>query len=104
MAYFDDANDTTFYPSFSNFAQFDAYPTLGQTSATEEEGVTTLDTFAHGWGVSGQPGHMVGFPQSLRPEAGFGEYGYSPLDNMRLTQVSRIGDPGHLIRPSRPGL
>jgi len=85
MAYFNNANDTTSYPTYPTHGEFDVYPTLGQTSTTEEGGVGT-PTFAHGWGMSRQPDHTVGSLRSLRPEASFGEHDYSLLDDLCLTQ------------------
>jgi len=101
MTYSNNANDTTSYPTYPTFGEFNAYPTLGQMSATEED-ARAPNTSAHGWGMGGQPSYMVNSQRSLRPEASFGEYDYGLLDDVRLTQVSRLGDFCHLTHTPRP--
>ena len=102
MVYFNNASNTSPYPSSSTFGDLDAYPTLDQMSVAEEVDFRTYDAFAHGLDMSGQPSHVIGSARSLRPEASFGEYGYGLFDDSRLTQVSRIGDFGEFLRASCP--
>jgi len=101
MAYFNNLNNTTPYPASPTFGDLDVYPTLDQMSAAEEVDPRTHSPFAHGWDMSGHLSHVVGSP-GLRPEASFGEYEYGLFDDLRLTQVSRIGGFSHILCASRP--
>jgi len=98
MAYFNNADDTTSYPTSFTFDEFDEYPIPSQTSSAGEGGVMT-----HVWGMGGEPNQMVSSTRSLRSEASFGEYEYGFLDDVRLMQVSRVGDFGHLVHAPCPG-
>jgi len=101
MAYFNNADDTT-YPNSFTFDEFDEYPILGQTSAASDAAAIT-PTFAHGWGMGGEPGPMISSSRSLRPEASFGEYEHGFIDDVRFTQVFRVGDFCHFIHAPCPG-
>ena len=86
MAYFNNTDDTSLYTTASTFGESDAY--LSQTSATEKANDQTSDPFANGWSMGRQPNYMVGSPASLKAEASFGKYDYSPLDDRSLTCTS----------------
>ena len=74
MAYFNDNNNTDFYPTFSASGELGDYQFLNQALATGEE-------YAEGWeapwGTIGQPGSMVGPSTGLRATASYGEHYYS---------------------------
>jgi len=70
MAYYNDANNTNFY-STSASGEPDAYPFLGQMTATEG---ANFEAPENSWDVNGQPDYMAGPSTSFGPEASFGEY------------------------------
>ena len=58
MAYFNNTNNTNFYPTPSASGEFNTYPFLNHASATEDVTGQVYDTFTSRW----QPGPMVGSP------------------------------------------
>lgn len=62
MAYFNNTQNTNFYPTPSTFGEPDAYPVLSHTLATEEVNEQTYNTFTDRWSAVGQPGFMIGSP------------------------------------------
>ena len=95
MAYTNNTDNATFYPFFTH-GEFDTY--RSQTSATEQVNRENSGTFTNGWSTGGQPGYVASEPISLTPEASFGEYDYSLLDNRGLTSTF-LQSPGHQRRP-----
>jgi len=86
MAYFNDTNGTSFYPTSSAY-EFDAYPS--QTSASEQANDQNFDAFANGWSVGSQPDYLVGSLTGFGTEESFGKHDlYSPLEDCGLTCAS----------------
>jgi len=83
MDYFN-IDDTNLESTPYTAGDFDAYPFLEQTSATEDKN----GIFADGWGVGVRPDHEVGLPWGLEAEASFGKHNRSLPDDGRLTHES----------------
>ena len=62
MAYFNDTNNTNFYPTLSAPGELDAYPSLNHTSVTEEFNEQAYNTFPYRWGMVGQAGLTANSP------------------------------------------
>ena len=73
MAHFNDVDNAGFYSTPTVSGEFGAYPSLGQTSVSNEGEHIQTYPFAGGWGMGGQPGYVVGSPTGLRAEASFGK-------------------------------
>jgi len=78
MAYYNNTDDASFYPTSPAFGELDAYPSLNQTSATNIEAPHTL---TNDWNVGGQPDYMVGSLTSLGAEPSFGKNDCGLLDD-----------------------
>jgi len=74
MAYYNNADDASFYPTSSAFGVLDSYPFLGQMTATEGASIEAPETLANSRNANGQPDYMAGPSTSFGPEASFGEY------------------------------
>ena len=85
MAYVNNINNPSFYPSFTS-GEFDTY--RSPTSAIEQETHGASNTFTNGWNMGAQPSYMVSEPTSLGAETSFGKCGYSPLEGRSLTCAS----------------
>jgi len=59
MAYFDNTNNTDFYPLHDISGELGFYPFAEQTSATEEIGMVENSTFSDWWGMVGQLGPVT---------------------------------------------
>ena len=84
MAHFNnDYNNAGFYyptsytPALENF---DAYPLLHQTSATEEVNFPVHHTLDDQWGMTRRPEPMVGSPTSLRTTTNYSNPHYNFVD------------------------
>jgi len=84
MAYFN-ADNANLHSTWATLADFDAHPLLGQASTAEE---ANLGTFADGWNIDGETGHVVGAPRSLGAETGFGTCSRSLPDDRHLMPES----------------
>jgi len=88
MAYYNNADDASFYPTSTAFGELDAYPLLNQISAIEGENIEAPHTLTNDWNVGGQPDYMVGSLTGLGAEPSFGKNDCSPLGDWCLTSAS----------------
>ena len=86
MAYSNDFNNASFYPTSSTPSEFEQYPFLGRTSVTEEADVQAYHPFADPWSMTGWPRRPVGSPTSPRVEANYGKRIYNLFIEWRLTR------------------
>ena len=73
MAYYN-TNNAGFYPTYSASNELEAYPFLGQMSATGEADAQTYHPLADPWNMAGQPSHLVGWSTSLQATASYGKH------------------------------
>jgi len=98
MAYYNNADDASFYTTPSTSNGFNAYPFLSQMSAAN---FGASDIFSDDWNVDGRPGDMVGSSTSLRAEANFGKHDCSLLGDLSLTYVSLESVPSVTSYPAQ---
>ena len=84
MAYFDDTNSPNSYSASDFPGELNFYPSLAQTSATEEVGSYTYPPFPD-WLVR-QPGPVVGSPTSVWATGSCGEYHFHFFVDWCLTR------------------
>jgi len=85
MAYINNINNPSFYPSFTS-GEFDTY--RSPTSAIEQEIHGAPNTFTDGWNVSTQPSYTVNEPISLGVEINSGKCSCGSLGGRSLTRAS----------------
>ncbi|KAF9649843.1 hypothetical protein BDM02DRAFT_1734586 [Thelephora ganbajun] len=88
MAYFSN-NDTNFYPTSYTFGEFEEYPFLSQTLATEGANAQAYHALADHWSMAERSGSMVGLSTSLQATANQPVAPATPY----LTQIDGYGQP-----------
>ena len=95
-------NNASFYSTPSASGEFDTYPFLSQTSATEEANSQTFNTFTNLWDMVGQPGPMVGPPTNFWDTAGYGKHHYDLTVDLWL--IHELQNRWHRVPRARPKL
>ena len=88
MAYFNNTNNTNFYPAPSASGELEAHPFLSHTSAAEEDNNQMYDTSVDQWNMIRQSGPVVGSRANLRATAGYGKCCCGFFVNWCLTRES----------------
>ena len=101
MAYYNNADDASFYPTSTTSNEFGAYPFLNQMPTAEGTNFGVPNIFTDDWNVGGQQDFMVGSSTSLRAEESFGKHDCSLLGDRSLTYASLESAPSVASYPTQ---